>query len=142
MKPRIMAVISGSHTKRLVLFLSGFIAMAIAATILFAPEMFYAGYGIEVGDNPTLANELKAPAGTLLVAGLLMFAGAFRLQFAVVSLATATAVYLSYGLARVLSIVIDGLPHSGMVGAAGIELVVGGICLLTLLDARRKRTAR
>jgi hypothetical protein len=124
-------------TTRVTLFLSGLVAVAIAATILIAPDMFYAGYGIEVGGNATLANELKAPAGALLVAGMLMVAGAFRRGLTVVSLATATAVYLSYGFGRVLSIAIDGLPHGGMVSAAVIEIVIGAICLVTLLRALR-----
>ena len=126
-------------TTRAVLFISGLVAVAIAATILFTPDAFYAGYGIEVGGNATLANELKAPAGALLVAGLLMFAGVFRSALAVPSLATATAVYLSYGLGRVLSIAVDGLPHSGMVSAAVIELVIGAVCLATLLHTRRAK---
>jgi len=124
-------------TTQVILFLSGLVAVAIAATILVAPDVFYAGYGIEVGGNATLANELKAPAGALLVAGLLMFAGVFRSGLAMVSLATATAVYLSYGLGRALSIAIDGLPHSGMVSAAVIEIAIGAICLVTLLFVRR-----
>ncbi len=138
MKSRIIDVHRGSRTTRLVLFLSALIAVAIAATILVAPDAFYAGYGIEVGANATLANELKAPAGALLVAGLLMFAGAFRAKFAIVSLTTAAIVYLSYGAARVLSIVIDGMPHSGMVSAAAIEIVIGATCLIMLLQAQRR----
>ena len=94
------------------------------------------GYGIEVGGNATLANELKAPAGALLLAGLLMFAGVIRLRYAVVSLATAAAVYSSYGLGRVISIAVDGLPHIGMIIAAGIEIAIGAVCLLTLLQVR------
>ena len=124
-------------TIRLVLFLSGIVASCIAAMILLAPDVFYASYGIELSNNTALANEVKAPAGALFLAGLIMFIGVFRSDFAVVSLATATGVYLSYGLARVASFVIDGLPHSGMIGAAGIELVVGTICLLTLLYERQ-----
>ena len=54
------------------------------------------------------------------------------------SLTVASVVYLSYGLSRILSIALDGMPHSGMVGAAGIEIVIGGICLLTLLHVRRR----
>ena len=94
-----------------------------------------------MGGNATLANELKAPAGALLVAGLLMFAGALRLKFAVISLTTAAIVYLSYGAARVLSIAVDGIPHSGMVSAAGIEIVIGAVCLITLLHEQRTRTS-
>ncbi len=141
MKSKVIAFFGGSAATRVVLFLSAFVAVAIAATILVAPDAFYAGYGIEVGGNATLANELKAPAGALLVAGLLMFAGVFRSSLAVISLATATAVYLSYGLGRVMSIAIDGLPHSGMVSAAVIELVIGAVCLVTLLHVRRANAA-
>ena len=129
-----------SITIRLVLFLSGLVASGIAAMILLAPDAFYVGYGIELSSDATLANEVKAPAGALFLSGLIMIAGVFHAGFTVVSLATAAGIYLSYGLARVVSIVIDGLPHSGMVGAAGIELVVGTVCLLTLLYARRNST--
>ena len=137
MKSKEMSHFGASYTIRMMLFLCGLIASGIAATILFAPDAFYASYGIEVGSNATLANEMKAPAGALFVAGLLMFAGVFRSRFAVISLVTATAVYLSYGLGRVISIAVDGLPHSGMVSAAGIEILIGTACLLTLLYARR-----
>ena len=139
MKTQEMALSRNPYTTRLVLLLSGIVAVAIAGTILTAPDVFYAGYGIQVGGNATLANELKAPAAALLVAGLLMFAGVFRSRFVVASLVTATLVYLSYGLGRVVSIAIDGLPHSGMVGAAGIEIVIGAVCLMTLLHVRSSR---
>ncbi len=139
MKSQEKALSGNPYTTRLVLLLSGLIAVAIAGTILTVPDAFYAGYGIQVGGNATLANELKAPAGALLIAGLLMFAGVFRSRFIVASLITATLVYLSYGMGRIVSIAIDGLPHSGMVGAAGIEIVIGAVCLMTLLRVRGTR---
>ncbi len=137
MKSRVFVHFGDSFVTRLVLFPSALIAIAIAVTILFAPEAFYSGYGIEIAGNATLANELKAPAGALLLAGLLMSAGVFRTDLAITSLTTATIVYLSYGLSRVISIAVDGLPHSGMVSAAAIELVVGAVCLAALLRARQ-----
>ncbi len=126
------------YVSRTILALAGLIAVAIAATILFAPGAFYAGYGINLSGNPTLANELKAPSGMLLVTGLIMFAGVARREWVVPSLATASVVYLSYGVARVISIALDGVPHSGMVSAAVIELVIGAICLAALLSGKRK----
>jgi hypothetical protein len=137
MKSNSINLSSYSVIVRIILFLSACVAVAIAATILVAPDAFYSSYGIEVGGNATLANELKAPAGALLAAGLVMFAGAFRLRYAVMSLATAAAVYLSYGLGRVVSIALDGIPHSGMISAAGIEIGIGAVCLVALLHARR-----
>ncbi len=142
MKLKEKAVFGGLNTARLILLPSGLIAVVIAGAILFAPEALYAGYGIEVGDNTTLANELKAPGGMLLVAGLLMLAGVFRSDLAALSLSTGAIVYLSYGLSRLTSIAIDGLPHSGLVGATGIELVIGAVCLVTLLQVRQDDTVR
>lgn len=120
---------------------SGLIAVIIACMILFAPDLFYRGYGIEIAQNATLANELKAPAGILLIAGLLMFLGAFKPKFADFSLLTATAVYLSYGLSRFSSLVIDGVPHSGMLSAMGIEVVIGVMSLFVWLKQRRGETS-
>lgn len=137
MKLRDTGIFGGLNIARMILLPSGFIAILIAVTILFAPEALYAGYGFQVGDNANLASELKAPAGMLLVAGLLMFAGAIRSQLAAISLSTAAAVYLSYGLSRVASMAIDGVPHSSLVGAAGLELLIGAVCLLTLLQVRQ-----
>lgn len=122
---------------RLVLMIAGFSAVGIAAAILFAPEPFYASYGISLGQDVNLANELKAPMGLLVAAGLLMLAGAVRADLTVVALAIATAVYLSYGLSRVSSFALDGLPHSALVGAAAFELLIGVACFVSLLSARR-----
>ena len=140
MKSRASAAFESGFFVRLVLVVSGLTAIAITATILVAPGAFYSGYGIDLSGNATLANELKAPAGALLVAGLVIMTGVFRRAFAIASLATATIVYLSYGISRVTSIVLDGMPHDGMVWAAGIELVIGGACLLSLLNVRSARS--
>ena len=67
----------GSYMIKGLLLVSGLIAVGIAVAILFMPDAFYAGYGIDTGANVSLANELKAPAGMLLIAGLLVLAGVF-----------------------------------------------------------------
>ena len=135
-----VSVLSSYGTRGLLLA-SGLIAAGITAMILFAPNAFYGSYGIEIGANVSLANELRAPAGLLLLAGLLMLTGVFRQEFAILSLATATAVYLSYGLSRILSMAIDGVPHSGLVTAAVIEIAIGGICLVDLIRYRKTTIA-
>lgn len=131
-----MSVFSSYGTRGLLLA-SGLIAASIAVMILFVPNVFYGGYGIEIGANVSLANELKASAGLLLLAGPLMLAGVFRSEFVIPSLATATVAYLSYGLSRISSMAIDGVPHSGLVSAAVIEIAIGGICLVDLMRHRK-----
>lgn len=120
-------------TRKLLLSFSGIIASGIAVTILMAPEAFYAVYGIEVAGNTNLTNELKAPAGMLLVAGLMMLAGVFRSRLTMTSLVTGAAVYLSYGLSRIASIAVDGVPHNGLVEAAVFEIAIGAACLFAVL---------
>lgn len=124
------------------LLVSGLVAMGIATMILFAAETFYAGYGIALHSDADLANELKAPAGTLLLAGLLMLVGAIRPKFTVMSLTAATAVYLSYGLSRCLSMAVDGVPNSELVVAGVFELALGSICSLDLIRHRTNNLKR
>lgn len=118
---------------KLVLLFSGLVASGIAASILFAPDAFYSAYEIELAGNTSLINELKASAGPLFIAGLLMLMGVFRTKLTFVSLAAATVIYLAYGLSRFLSMAVDGVPHSGLVDAAIFEIAIGAICLFALL---------
>ena len=122
---------------KVVLLVSGITAIGIACAILFAPEAFYATYGIELGSDANLANELKAPSGALLAAGLLMLAGVFNREYAFASTATAAAVYLSYGLSRLSSMAIDGFPTGALIAAASFELVIGTVCALALFRFRK-----
>ena len=140
-RDRKASLISAYGTRGLLL-VSGLTATVIAGMILLAPTAFYGGYGIEVGANVSLTNELKAPAGLLLLAGLLILVGAFRSEFIITSLTTATVVYLAYGLSRILSMTMDGMPNDGIVGAAAIEIAIGGICLLDLMRHQSTTTAR
>ena len=75
--------------RKLVLLLSGLVTGGIAVTIFSTPDAFYAAYGIELAGNTNLTNELKAPAGVLFVAGLLMLVGVFRARLTSVSLVAA-----------------------------------------------------
>jgi hypothetical protein len=123
----------GLVTRKLMLLFSGLTASGIAATIIFAPDAFYASYEINLAGNTNLTNELKASAGALFVAGLLMLLGVFRARLTFVSLVAASTIYLAYGLSRLLSIAIDGIPHSSLVAAAIFEIAIGVACLLALL---------
>tara|TARA_R110002049_G_scaffold159546_2_gene324527 strand:+ start:8111 stop:8593 length:483 start_codon:yes stop_codon:yes gene_type:complete len=127
----------GSYMIKGLLLVSGLIAVGIAVAILFMPDAFYAGYGIDTGANVSLANELKAPAGMLLIAGLLVLAGVFTPRMTAASLAMASLIYLSYGLSRLLSMAIDGIPHGGLVSAAMLEVFIGLVCLLAFTLSRK-----
>lgn len=121
-----------SKILKLVLSASGLIAIGIGGAILFMPAEFYAMYGIELANDASLASEIRAPGAALLVSGLLMLAGVFVAKFAFVSTVIATAVYSSYGLSRLFSMAVDGMPDSGLVEAAAFELFIAATCLFAL----------
>ncbi|MCP4320221.1 MAG: DUF4345 domain-containing protein [Hyphomicrobiales bacterium] len=119
-----------------ILLVSGVIATGIGATILFVPVTFYASYGIDLGGNVSLLNELKAPALAMLAGGILIMSGAFLARLTHISIVVAAFLYLSFGLSRLLSMAMDGMPAEGLVQAAALEIVVGLACVFALVKYR------
>ncbi|MEN8178294.1 MAG: DUF4345 domain-containing protein [Pseudomonadota bacterium] len=130
-----------SKALKAILLVSGLIAAGIGGAILVVPEAFYASYGIDLGGNVSLLNEIRAPGGALLAAGILIISGSFVASLTFTALVVASLLYLSYGLSRILSFVIDGMPAEGLVQAAALELVVGMFCVFALLRNRAKQKA-
>ena len=122
-----------SNVLKTILLISGLIASGIGAAILFAPGAFYATYDIELGGNFSLLNEIRASGGALLASGILIMSGAFVDKLAFTATVVSTLLYLSYGLSRVMSIAIDGMPVEGLIQAAVIEIVMGLICIFALV---------
>lgn len=107
------------------LAISGAIACLIGASILIIPHAFFATNEITLTSNPNLMSEIRAPGGLLFAAGLIMVSGAALRSMARAGLLTAAIVYLMYGLSRLVSLVVDGVPSSSLVGALVIELLIG-----------------
>ena len=125
-----------TRTLSILLVLSSLIAMGIGAMILIAPAQFHAGYGIELGTDSNLLSEVRAPGGALLVLGALMLVGVFVRSFTHASASIAAAVYLAYGMSRLVSIGLDGMPGEGLVAAMAIELVIGVATVVTMVRSR------
>ena len=132
---------STSKTLRILLFVSGLMAVVIGGYLVTDPTAFHASNGIELGADASLLSEVRAPGGALLVLGILMGAGAFVRSMASTSAWVAVAVYLGYGLARLVGVALDGAPASGLVTATVIELVTGTAVAVALAVTLR-RTAR
>ncbi len=109
---------------RLLLGTGTLVALVLALAILFAPAAFYAGYGIAIGSDLALLSELKAPAGAVLLAALIMLAGLFRPTWLGHALLAGTMLYLGFGLGRLVAL-IDGPPPVALLSATAIELAFG-----------------
>lgn len=122
-----------STTLKVILIISGLIATGIGGAILFVPTAFYATNGIELDGNISLLNEIRAPGGALLASGILIMLGAFVAKLTFTSLVVSTLLYLSYGISRIASIAMDGIPVEGLVQAAALEMAIGLVCVFTLI---------
>lgn len=117
-----MNVTSGS---RGVLFIAGLVAMIVGGSLLIIPEVVFASNGLVLDPEVSLRSEIRAPGGALLALGGLVTAGGFTPRLARTAALVSTLLYLSYGSARVLAMLMDGRPASGLVVAMGLEFVIG-----------------
>jgi len=122
-----------SKSLKFTLIASGIIGLYVGVEILFFPVSFYATSGIELGGNVSLLNEIRAPGGALLLCSVLIISGAFIPKLSFTSIVLATLLYLSYGLSRIVSMVVDGKPDEILVYVAVLEIVIGLFCAFMLV---------
>lgn len=114
------------------LFITGLIGVGIGAAILLAPVAFHATGGIVVDGDESLMSEMRAAGGALFACGFLVFLGAFVSRLTYTALVLSTVLYTSYGLSRLVSMVLDGMPSSNLVVVTLFELGVGLVCAVAL----------
>jgi len=124
--------------EKVTLGISGVTAVGIGGFIMLAPRAFYAGYGITLGDDPSLLSELRAPAAGLLMLGGLMLAGIWRAAMAPLAIAATFIVFLAFPVGRLIGLAIDGVPSGGILGAWMLEIAIAALCIL----AFRRRVGR
>ncbi|MEL6189904.1 MAG: DUF4345 family protein, partial [Myxococcota bacterium] len=100
------------------LAVSGSILLAVGGSIFLGPLAYQAGMGVELPTDPTLLSDLRAMGGGLLGFGILLWAGALQRRWGLAAACAGAVLYLSYGLSRLFSIALDGLPSEVLVGSA------------------------
>ena len=123
-------------TQKALLLVAGALLILVSTFILTSPVDFYASNNIELGANVSLLNELKAPAGLLLAAGVFIISAIFLRSQADTALWLAALIYLSYAVSRFMSMASDGVPAAGLVQSAALEGIVGLACLVVLMIRR------
>lgn len=117
---------------RFILGASGLLAFGIGLAIMTVPQAFYGAYGISLGSDASLLNELRAPGANLTALGAVILAGAVLRRLTRISAALGATVFLAYAFGRMVSMAVDGSPHDGLVTALMIELAIGGACVIVL----------
>jgi len=121
---------------KLVLALSGIIGVAIGLSALFWPRAFFASSGTILGDDISLMSEVRAPAMVLVLFGAVMMGAVVVPKIRKGALWAAALLYLSYGMGRVISVALDGVPHANILMALVIELGIGLLCIYVLRTQR------
>ncbi|MEM0929780.1 MAG: DUF4345 domain-containing protein [Pseudomonadota bacterium] len=115
---------------------SGAMLGLIGSNLLFHPMRVLEMSDVIVSDDPGLMSELTGPSGVLIVTAALMLLGAMKLRFANVSLTSGAFVYGSYGIARVIGMVLHGVPSTALITATVVELIMGAT--LSIIRLRRR----
>ena len=118
------------------LLVSGLIATGIGAATLFAPVAFLGTSSIDLGGQVNLLSEVRAPGGALLASGLLILLGIYARQFTFTSTVISVLMFLSYGIGRILSMAVDGMPAQEIAAATVLEMVIGVGGIIALLRLR------
>ncbi len=122
---------------RLLLALAGLTALLIGNLLLIDPNSLYAGSGLVLDGGASQLSEIRAPAGVLVLTGLIALAGSIRLTWKTPALQLTALVFIGYGAGRALSLVLDGMPSDSLLLAMLVEWVIGGLALACLLVRRR-----
>lgn len=122
-----------SKALKAILLVSGLILTVIGSATLFAPVTFLGTSGIDLGGQVNLLSEIRAAGGALLASGLIVILGVFIPRLTFTSTIIAILVFLSYGIARILGIAIDGVPAQEFIAVTVIEIVVGAAGIFALL---------
>ena len=127
-----------SKVLKVILFISGLVAISIGVAILIMPENFYAASGISLNGNVSLLNEIRASGGMIFVAGVIIMAGVYVAELTYAATIISILLYLTYGVSRLMSMVLDGRPAEALIQAVIVEIIIGLACAFAFLKYRVK----
>ncbi|WP_394170319.1 DUF4345 domain-containing protein [Saccharospirillum alexandrii] len=106
---------------QLTLITAGALTGLIGLGILLMPDAFYASYGIRVPESASLRSELKTLGTLLMLAGCLMLAGVVKPSLQGTALIVASMTYTALVAGRLLGLMTDGMPSTGILAAWAVE---------------------
>lgn len=125
---------------RIILVGSGALLSLIGGALMLKPKLFLAMSEAIVEHDPSLMSEVTAPSGILVATGIFMMLGAFKRRFANMGLTYGAIVYGSYGLCRLISQQLHGMPSDQLIVATQLEFGIAAILIaLRVREALREK---
>jgi len=125
-----------SRVLKTILFLVGLSLIVMGIWRVTNPVGFYAFSGIILGGDISNLNEARAAGGAIVGFGLLILSGAFNRKLSYTSTIIAMALFYSYGIARVFSLVVDGYPGDMLIQGIVGEFVLGSLAAFAFFKYR------
>ncbi len=129
-----------SKVVKTLLFFSGLIATGIGAVTLFAPVEGFGQLGVDLGGQTNLLSFIRAAGGGFVAtSGLVIILGVFVPKLTFTSTIIATLMFLSFGVARIFSMAVDGMPANVIVAAIVLEMIIGMAGVFALLNYQENK---
>jgi len=114
---------------RIALVGSGALLGLIGGAIMFKPILFLTMSEAVVEHDPNLMSEVTASSGILVTTGVFMMLGALKLRFANMGLTYGAIVYGSYGICRLISQNLHGMPSDQLIIVTQFELGIAALLI-------------
>lgn len=125
---------------QLTLITAGTLTGVIGMGILLMPDAFYASYGITVPESASLRSEIKTLGTLLMLAGGLMLAGVVKPSLQTTALIIASMTYTALVAGRMLGLIVDGMPSTGILAAWAVEAAMLILIVIASIAARARKT--
>ncbi len=125
-----------SKILKTILLVLGGLLLVLGAWRVGAPVSFYANSGIALTSDPAILSEARGAGGVVVGFGLLTLLGIFVRRLTFTSTVAATVLFLSYGFARLLGLVMDGDPGPAIMQGIAFEFLLGGVGAAALIRYR------
>ncbi|GAB4512684.1 MAG: hypothetical protein Tsb0019_09550 [Roseibium sp.] len=124
---------------KIALALSALTCLAIGSLVVFAPAFLFGLNRIALDPSAAMMSEIRAPGVLLLLGGALAAGGLVSKAFERPALLVSAGLLLCYGVGRMISLPLDGLPPASLLIATAVELGLGAWC--AVLSATRSAKA-
>ncbi|MEL7121306.1 MAG: DUF4345 domain-containing protein [Bacteroidota bacterium] len=114
------------------LILAGIIGLFVGGGLLFFPAQLQGDNGI-ILTSASHFSEARAPGAAMFSAAIFAFISVFRTNWRRTALIIMSLFFLSYGLGRLLSLILDGMPAQGLFYAIIVELIMGMLAIIVLV---------
>lgn len=131
---------NSSKILKIYLFVSGLILLVIGSLTTFNPITIKANEGIEIAGNASALNDVRSFGVLLLAMAALAIIGSLKQPLRKSASVSTFLLFLSLGIGRLLSIMLDGMPSDGMVKATGLEIILGLVGLILVVVNTKKQS--